>query len=603
MANIIDLITVGEQRILVVDADPSTGGGTSATLGDIAIFNNGTNGKMWLKQAASNTTGWDAVSTASVAGTVSTGTALRLALYGVSGTALSDTAIQNSQNITLTVATQATRSTALNYVIPNPGDAVTSAQFILSEGAQTINGVKTFGTSPNFGGFVLNNVGTPVATTDAANKSYVDSLIQGLNPKASVKAATTANITLSGTQTIDGIALVASDRCLVKNQSTASQNGIYVVSAGAWTRATDMDIWAEVPNAFVFIEQGSTQADTGWVCTSDSGGTLNTTSITFVQFAAAGAYTAGNGITLTGLSFSANLDANGGLEFNGSATRIKLNGATLDRSASGLKIADGGIADLQIASGANISITKIAQGTANQIVGANSGATANEFKTLSGTANQVVITHGAGTITFSLPQSIAAASTPTFGGLTLSNLTLGSVPFAGTAGVISQDNANLFFDDTNNRLGVGTNAPARTLDINGSSRLQGAVLQTVNGSTPTWEQLQATVNTTNATLTTIATIALATTESVLVTARIIGAKVSGGGAGVAGDGAAYIRTCKAKNIAGTVTIQTLQSDYTAEDQAGFNGTIAVSGTNLVIQVQGTATNNITWDVTYTVQRR
>jgi len=144
----------------------------------------------------------------------------------------------------------------------------------------------------------------PTAALDLATKQYVDAVAQGLDPKASCVAATTANITLSGTQTIDGVALIAGDRCLVKDQTLSQNNGIYLVAAGAWTRATDMDSWLEVPGAFTFIEQGTAYADTGWVCTSNAGGTLGTTPITWVQFAGVGSYTAGTGLTLTGTQFS-----------------------------------------------------------------------------------------------------------------------------------------------------------------------------------------------------------------------------------------------------------------------------------------------------------
>ena len=145
---------------------------------------------------------------------------------------------------------------------------------------------------------------TPSASTDIANKDYVDTVAQGLDPKASCVAATTVNITLSGTQTIDGVALIAADRCLVKDQTAPADNGIYVVAAGAWARSTDMNVWLEVPGAFTFIEQGTLYADTGWVCTSNAGGTLGTTAITFVQFAGVGSYTASTGLTLTGTAFS-----------------------------------------------------------------------------------------------------------------------------------------------------------------------------------------------------------------------------------------------------------------------------------------------------------
>lgn len=154
------------------------------------------------------------------------------------------------------------------------------------------------------GGFKITNVAEPTLSTDAATKNYVDSVAQGLDVKASAVVATTANITLSGTQTIDGIAVVAGDRVLVKNQSTASQNGIYVVAAGAWTRSTDADTWAKLVSAFVFVEKGTVGADTGWVSTVDSGGTLGSTAVTFSQFSGAGTYTAGTGLTLTGTQFS-----------------------------------------------------------------------------------------------------------------------------------------------------------------------------------------------------------------------------------------------------------------------------------------------------------
>lgn len=142
-------------------------------------------------------------------------------------------------------------------------------------------------------------VADPAAGTDAANKQYVDGVAQGLDTKGSVRAASLGNLTLSGTQTVDGVALVAGDRCLVKNQTSQPQNGIYVVAAGAWTRATDMDAAAEVPAAYTFVEEG-TQADSGWVCVTDAPVTLNTTNIVWQQFSGAGQITSGNGLTKTG---------------------------------------------------------------------------------------------------------------------------------------------------------------------------------------------------------------------------------------------------------------------------------------------------------------
>lgn len=167
----------------------------------------------------------------------------------------------------------------------------------------------------------ITGLADPTSAQDAATKQYVDNAVQGLDAKPSVRAATTGNITLSAPQTIDGVSVIAGDRVLVKNQSTASQNGIYVVAAGAWTRATDMDAWAEVPGAFVFVEEGSTQADTSWVCSADAGGTIGSTSITFVQFGAAGGYAAGNGLALAGNVFSVQLDGSS-LSVSGAGVRI-----------------------------------------------------------------------------------------------------------------------------------------------------------------------------------------------------------------------------------------------------------------------------------------
>lgn len=147
----------------------------------------------------------------------------------------------------------------------------------------------------------ITGIADPVSAQDAATKNYVDLAVQGLDPKQSVKAASTANIaSLSGVMTIDGVALVAGDRVLVKDQSTTNSNGIYVVAAGSWARASDADTWAELVSAYVFVEQGTTNADSGFLCSVDTGGTLGTTAVTFVQFSGAGQITAGAGLTKTG---------------------------------------------------------------------------------------------------------------------------------------------------------------------------------------------------------------------------------------------------------------------------------------------------------------
>lgn len=174
----------------------------------------------------------------------------------------------------------------------------------------TINSTTIGAITPSTGVFtnILTNTGqittTPTASLDIANKAYVDATSQGLSFKQPVLVTTTGNITLSGTQTIDGIAVSVGDRVLVKNQTTQSQNGIYIVSAGAWSRSPDANTWDELLAAYLFVLQGTVWAGSSWVDTNVPGGTLGTTPVTFVQFSNNATYTAGTGLTLTGFQFS-----------------------------------------------------------------------------------------------------------------------------------------------------------------------------------------------------------------------------------------------------------------------------------------------------------
>ena len=147
----------------------------------------------------------------------------------------------------------------------------------------------------------ITNLLAPTDDTDAANKAYVDASRSGLDVKQSVRVATTANITLSGEQTIDGVSVVAGNRVLVKDQSTGSQNGIYVCASGSWSRAADADSDAEVtPGMFTFVEEGTANADSGWVLSTNGTITVGTTSLAFAQFSGAGQIAAGDGMTKTG---------------------------------------------------------------------------------------------------------------------------------------------------------------------------------------------------------------------------------------------------------------------------------------------------------------
>lgn len=176
------------------------------------------------------------------------------------------------------------------------------------------------------GGYRLTGLGDPQSAQDAVTKAYVDLTVQGLEPKQSVRAASTATIAaLSGPMTIDGVALVAGDRVLVKDQATASQNGIYVVAAGAWARAADADVWGELVSAYVFVESGAVNADLGYLSTVDPGGTLGTTAVTFVQFTGAGQILAGAGLTRSGNT----LDVGAGAGIAVAADTVALSGQAL----------------------------------------------------------------------------------------------------------------------------------------------------------------------------------------------------------------------------------------------------------------------------------
>jgi hypothetical protein len=177
-------------------------------------------------------------------------------------------------------------------------------------------------------------VSAPVNDLDAANKSYVDAARTGLDVKASVRAATTENLSvttdLEDGDIVDGVTLATGDRVLVKDQTSASENGIYIVQAsGAAIRATDADSASEVtPGMFTFVEEGDQNADSGWVCITDGTITIGSTAIEFALFSVAGTILAGDALSKTGDTLNVNVD-----------------GTSIEVSADALRVASGAAGD------------------------------------------------------------------------------------------------------------------------------------------------------------------------------------------------------------------------------------------------------------------
>jgi hypothetical protein len=331
-----------------------------------------------------------------------------------------------------------------------------------------------------FGSQRITALATPTATTDAANKAYVDSVVQGLDPKASAQAATTASITLSGTQTIDGIALSAGARVLVKNQSTASQNGIYIVAAGAWARSTDADTFAKLVSAYLFIEQGTTQADTSFTCTVDTGGSLGSTAITFVQFSGAGTNTAGTGLTLSGNAFSIT-NTGVGAGNKGSATAVPV----ITVNAQGQIT---GSTDTNIA----IAASQVASGTVAIARGGTNAASFTSGQTVGFDGTRLVSLPVA---SFNLTGSLGATKT-------ITSLTVDS--YGRTTAATAADIAIAASQVTSGSFAVGTGGTGRTtLAANGvlvgagtsavtslNSSTEGHLLQVNSSGVPVFDMLQ-----------------------------------------------------------------------------------------------------------------
>ena len=358
-----------------------------------------------------------------------------------------------------------------------------------SIGALAINGSNNMSGNLNMSGYAVTNLAAPSSPSDAATKYYVDSLATGLNIKSSCLAATTANITLSGAQMIDGVPITTGDRVFVKNQTNQAENGIYVGNVGAWTRATDADTWSEIVSATAFVSYGAVNASTTWVCNVSAGGTLGVTPITVVQFAGSTSYSAGTGLVLAGTQFRLDypvvvpLGGTGVTSLSGIAYG---NGSSAFTAATGAQIVSAigssavtNATNSSICTGNSATATKLEtarlingvafDGTTNITIPSNTPYSLGFAS--DGTGSPPGSTFNGSSPTFISYNSIGAPSTTgAYASGTWSINISGNAATATSAASWSAAGANTY---TTNNVGINTSTPACSLDVVGKIRSSG----------------------------------------------------------------------------------------------------------------------------------
>lgn len=367
------------------------------------------------------------------------------------------------------------------YAVPDP------QQSGLHITNSTLDSSPIGATTPSTGAFTSATVqASPSSAYDVVNKTYLDYFATGLSWKQPVLVASTANLPLSGLGTIDTTVTVqAGDRVLVKNQSTASENGIYIAASGPWSRSADANTWQELVSAICFVEEGDTQAGTAWYCTAQQGGTLGVTAVNWSNFSVAATYTAGTGLTLAGSQFSITSTGVAAATYGAAATvpvfavnaqgqltsvtntSIAINGNQITSGTIGSSYLSGSYSGITgLGTLGNLTVTNPIDGS---VTGSSSTST-TATNIAGGAANSIPYQSGASTTTFlasgtGVLQSnggLAWTTTPTLTGTNFSGIPNTAITGLGT---MSVQNANAVAITGGTATGI-TNLGADYLQLN-----------------------------------------------------------------------------------------------------------------------------------------